>query len=182
MKLILSINKIKLGNKNELRINREIRVPEARVVDQNGNMLGVISISEALKLAFEAGLDLVEVSPNADPVVCKIASYSKIKYEEQKKANLLKKKQKVVDIKEIKMSLNIGEGDFNTKIKQATKFLEKGDKVKFNFMFRGREITRSDSAQIVIAKILELLKELGKIDEAPRLEGKKLSFTLASLK
>ena len=116
--------------KNELRINKEIRVAEARVIDQNGNMIGVIPISKALQLAFEAGLDLVEVSPNANPVVCRIVSYSKLKYEEQKKASLNKKKQKVVETKELKLSLNIGDGDFLVKMKQAIKFLEKGDKVK----------------------------------------------------
>lgn len=171
-----------MGNKNDLRINREIRVPEVRVIDQNGNMVGVVPINEALKLAFEAGLDLVEVSPNAKPVVCKIASYSKMKYEEQKKANLTKKKQKVVDVKEIKMSLNIGDGDFNTKLKQASKFLEKGDKVKFNFMFRGREITYSDTAQVIIDKIIEGLGDLAKMDEKPKMEGKRLFFTLAPAK
>ena len=171
-----------MGSKNELRINKEIKVPELRLIDQNGNMVGIVSITEALKLAFEAGLDLIEVSPNANPVVCKIASYSKMKYEEQKKANLTKKKQKVVDVKELKMSLNIGDGDFNTKIKQATKFLEKGDKVKFNFMFRGREITYSDTAQVIIDKIVESLSEVAKIDEKPKMEGKRLFFTLAPIK
>lgn len=171
-----------MSNKNELRINKEIRVSEARIIDQNGNMVGVLPISKALQLAFEAGLDLVEVSPNASPVVCRIVSFSKLKYEEQKKAALNKKKQKVVDTKEIKMSLNIGEGDFTTKMKQAVKFLEKGDKVKFNFMFRGREITYSDSAKVIISKIEEGLKEVGKMEEKPKMEGKKLFFTIAPLK
>lgn len=171
-----------MASKNELRINREIRVPEVRLIDQNGNMVGIVPINEALKMSFEAGLDLIEVSPNAEPVVCKIASYSKMKYEEQKKANLTKKKQKVIDTKEIKMSLNIGDGDFNTKVKQAIKFLEKGDKVKFNFMFRGREITYSDSAQVIIDKIMEAIGEVAKIDEKPKMEGKRLFFTVAPLK
>ena len=143
-----------LSEKNELRINKRIRAQEVRVIDQDGKMVGVIPITEALRLAFEANLDLVEVSPNIDPPVCKIASYSKMKYEEQKKTNLNKKKQKIMETKEIKMSLNIGDGDFNTKIKQATKFLEKGNKVKFNFIFRGREITYSDTAQLIIDKII----------------------------
>lgn len=173
---------IDLASKNELRINREIDVQEARVINQNGEMVGVIPITEALRLAFEAGLDLIEVSPNANPVVCKIASYSKMKYEEQKKASINKKKQKAMDTKEIKMSLNIGDGDFNTKIKQAIKFLEKGDKVKFNFMFKGREITYSDTAQTIIDKIIEGTSSVSKIDEKPKLEGKKLFFTLAPLK
>ena len=171
-----------LSEKNELRINKRIRAQEVRVIDQDGKMIGVIPITEALRLAFEANLDLVEVSPNIDPPVCKIASYSKMKYEEQKKTNLNKKKQKIMETKEIKMSLNIGDGDFNTKIKQATKFLEKGNKVKFNFMFRGREITYSDTAQLIIDKIILALETVGKMDEKPKMEGKRLFFIVAPLK
>ena len=171
-----------LSEKNELRINKRIRAQEVRVIDQDGKMIGVIPITEALRLAFEANLDLVEVSPNIDPPVCKIASYSKMKYEEQKKTNLNKKKQKIMETKEIKMSLNIGDGDFNTKIKQATKFLEQGNKVKFNFMFRGREITYSDPAQLIIDKIILSLETVGKMDEKPKMEGKRLFFIVAPLK
>lgn len=171
-----------LSEKNELRINKRIRAQEVRVIDQDGKMIGVVPITEALRLAFEANLDLVEVSPNIDPPVCKIASYSKMKYEEQKKTNSNKKKQKIMETKEIKMSLNIGDGDFNTKIKQATKFLEKGNKVKFNFMFRGREITYSDTAQLIIDKIISALEAVGKMDEKPKMEGKRLFFIVAPLK
>ena len=171
-----------LSEKNELRINKRIRAQEVRVIDQDGKMIGVIPITEALRLAFEANLDLVEVSPNIDPPVCKIASYSKMKYEEQKKTNLNKKKQKIMETKEIKMSLNIGDGDFNTKIKQATKFLEKGNKVKFNFIFRGREITYSDTAQLIIDKIILSLETVGKMDEKPKMEGKRLFFIVVPLK
>lgn len=171
-----------LSEKNELRINKRIRAQEVRVIDQDGKMIGVVPITEALRLAFEANLDLVEVSPNIVPPVCKIASYSKMKYEEQKKTNSNKKKQKIMETKEIKMSLNIGDGDFNTKIKQATKFLEKGNKVKFNFMFRGREITYSDTAQLIIDKIISALEAVGKMDEKPKMEGKRLFFIVAPLK
>ena len=171
-----------LSEKNELRINKRIRAQEVRVIDQDGKMIGVVPITEALRLAFEANLDLVEVSPNIDPPVCKIASYSKMKYEEQKKTNSNKKKQKIMETKEIKMSLNIGDGDFNKKIKQATKFLEKGNKVKFNFMFRGREITYSDTAQLIIDKIISALEAVGKMDEKPKMEGKRLFFIVAPLK
>ena len=171
-----------LSEKNELRINKRIRAQEVRVIDQDGKMIGVIPITEALRLAFEANLDLVEVSPNIDPPVCKIASYSKMKYEEQKKKNLNKKKQKIMETKEMKMSLNIGDGDFNTKIKQATKFLEKGNKVKFNFMFRGREITYTDTAQLIMYKIILSFESVGKMDEKPKMEGKRLFFIVAPLK
>jgi translation initiation factor IF-3 len=171
-----------LGDKNKMRINRDIRAPEMRLIDQNGNMLGVKTLEEALRIAFEAGLDLVEISPNVKPVVCKITSFSKMKYEEQKKTNLNRKKQKVVETKGIKMSLNIGENDFATKIKQSIKFLEKGDKVKFSFIFRGREINYSDMAQTIIDKIIDATKEVSKVEEKPKLEGKKLFFTLTSSK
>jgi translation initiation factor IF-3 len=168
-----------MSNKNEMRINREIRVPEMRLIDQNGNMVGVVSFNTAIRMAEEAELDLIEISPNVKPVVCRIASYSKMKYEEQKKAALNRKKQKVADTKEIKMSLNIGDGDFNTKLKQTVKFIEAGNKVKFNFVFRGREITYSDTAQLIIDKILKVVENIAKLEEKPKMEGKKLFFTIA---
>ncbi len=171
-----------MAEKNELRINRKIKAQEMRLIDENGKMVGVVSLYEALKRSFEAELDLIEVSPNINPPVCKIASYSKMKYEDQKKLNLNKKKQKVVEIKEVKMSPNIGEGDFTTKIKQANKFLEKGNKVKFNFIFRGREITYTENAQLLIDKIISTLEEVGKVDEKPKLEGKKLFFIMSPIK
>lgn len=171
-----------MSEKNELRINKRIKAQDVRVIDENGKMLGILPITEALKLAFEAELDLVEVSPNVDPPVCKIASYSKMKYEEQKKSNSNKKKQKIMETKELKMSLNIGDGDFNTKVKQASKFLEKGNKVKFNFMFKGREITYSDTAQVIIDKIMTALEGVGTIEETPKMEGKRLFFIVGPVK
>jgi len=171
-----------LSNKNELRTNRRIRVPEVRLIDQDGKMLGVVLTNEALRLAFEANLDLVEISPNAVPPICRIVDYSKMKYEERKKASLNKKKQKTVSIKEIKMSLNIGENDFCTKIKQSLKFLSDGNKVKFNFVFRGREITYADSSQLIVNKILDATKELAKLEDRPKFEGRRMSFTIAPLK
>mgnify|MGYP004665374583 CR=1 FL=1 len=152
------------------------------VIGPKGEQLGTKILKDALTLASYAGFDLVLINPNSNPPVCKIASYSKMKYEEQKKISLNKKKQKTIETKEIKMSLNIGDGDFNTKIKQAIKFLEKGNKVKFNFMFRGREITYSDTAQLIIDKIILALETVGKIDEKPKMEGKRLFFIVAPLK
>lgn len=168
--------------KNELKLNREIRAPEVRLIDQNGNMVGIVPTTEALKMAFETGLDLVEISPNVKPPVVRIVSYSKMKYEEQKRANLNKKKQKTSDIKEIKLSMNIGEGDMVTKIKQAIKFIENGDKVKFNFMFKGREITHTDMVQNTIDRIINDMKDIAKLESKPQLEGKKMFFTMVPIK
>jgi translation initiation factor IF-3 len=165
----------------DLRVNGAIRLPEVRLIDKDGQMVGVVSINMALKMAREAELDLVEISPNVRPVVCRICSYSKLKYEEQKKEKENRKKQKVVEMKEIGLSLNIGDSDLNTKIKQTVKFIESGVKVRFNFKFRGREITFSDNANIIIDKVLTTLKDIAKIEEKPKLEGKKLFFTIIPL-
>ncbi|GMO61994.1 MAG: translation initiation factor IF-3 [Rickettsiales bacterium] len=170
-----------VNKKNELRTNRQIRVPEVRVLDRNGNMLGVFATQVALKMAEDDELDLIEISPNANPPLCKIFSYSKYKYEEQKRLVAERKKQKVVQTKEIKMSLNIGDGDFNTKMKHTINFINDGDKVKFNFVFRGREITYSDNAQLIIDKILKQVELIAKIEEKPKMEGKKLFFTIAPI-
>ncbi|MDR3290152.1 MAG: translation initiation factor IF-3 [Rickettsiales bacterium] len=169
------------NDRNELRTNRQIRLPEVRLIDQDGNMVGVVQTFSALKMAEEAGLDLVEISPSVRPPVCKICSYSKLKYQEQKKAAENKRKQKVAGIKEIKLSLNIGDGDLQTKLKQTIKFIENGDRVKFNFMFRGREITYSENAQLIIDRVMKSVETIAKIEEKPKMEGKKLFFTIAPI-
>ena len=166
----------------KLRKNREIKSEEVRLVDKNGEMVGVVSLDTALKMAFEANLDLVEISPKANPPVCKIVSFSKLKYEEEKKANKTKKKQKTVDIKEINISFNISDGDFDTKVKQAVKFISRGDEVKFNFRFKGREITFVDSVQELVNKILDTVKDIAVIKEKPKLEGKVLYFIIKPTK
>ncbi len=153
------------------RINEQIKAKEVRLIDEQGQMLGVVPIAKALALASEASLDLVEVSPNNNPPVCKIANFGKMRYEMQKKAADAKKKQKVVETKEVKMSINIGKGDFDTKIKQVLKFIENGDKVKVSVRMRGREITHLDLAKEMMKDILLKTESIAKVEFNPRLEG-----------
>lgn len=166
---------------NELRINREIRAKEVRLIDAEGNMIGVIPTRDALNMASNAQMDLIEVSPNAEPPVCKIGDYGKIKYQQQKKANVSKKKQKTVDIKEVKMTVNIGRGDFETKLKNAVKFLEKGNKVKFSIRFKGREITRPELVDEMLQEIIETTQEIAKTELRPKMEGRQKVLILAPL-
>ena len=165
---------------NELRINDQIKAKEIRLIDADGTMLGITTVFKAISLARDAGLDLVEISPNAEPPVCKIADYGKIRYQQQKKAAEAKKKQKVIELKEIKLSLNIDKGDYDTKMKQARKFFEQGNKVRFSFQFRGREITHRDLVEEMASRIIEELSDVSKIDTSPQMEGKKLFFVLSS--
>ena len=142
-------------------------------------MIGVIPTKEALKRAQRDGLDLIEISPNATPPVCRIADFGKYKYEEEKKKNEAKKKQKVVDIKELKIRPNIAIGDFNIKLKSAEKFLKEGDKVKIIMQFRGREITHTEIGMSVVEKFKESLLEISKIETHPKLEGRNIVMVLS---
>lgn len=164
----------------ELRVNEKIKAPRVRVVGSNGAMLGVLNIREALEVAKEEGLDLVEVSPNVDPPVCKITNFGKMKYEAQKKENIARKKQKSVLLKEVKMSVNIGKGDYDTKLNSIKKFLEKGDKVKISFKFKGREIMRPEMIKEMIEDIIEKTSELSKVEVMPKMEGRNMFLILAS--
>jgi translation initiation factor IF-3 len=157
-------------------------VPKVRVVGSNGEMMGILSTREAIEIAREEGLDLVEVSPSAEPPVCKITNYGKMKYEAQKKENEARKKQRVVDLKEIKMSVNIGKGDYDTKLGSAMKFLEKGDKVKISFKFKGREITRPETIQEMIDDIIAKTSSVAKVETMPKMEGRQMFLVLGSNK
>ncbi len=159
------------SNNNPYRINEQIKAREVRLIDQDSKMIGVVSITEALKMAQDAALDLVEVSPNVAPPVCKIANFGKMKYELQKKASDAKKKQKVVEVKEIKMSINIGKGDYDIKVKHAIEFINKGNKVKVSIRMRGREITHSELATKMMEDVLRDTAEVAKAEYGPRLEG-----------
>ena len=143
------------SSNNPFRINDQIKVKEVRLIDQNGQMIGVLDTMEALKMASDASLDLVEVSPGVSPPVCKIANFGKMKYELQKKASDAKKKQKVVEVKEIKMTLNIGKADYDVKVKHAIEFIKKGNKVKVSVRMKGREITHSELARRIMADVLK---------------------------
>ena len=142
-------------------------------------MVGVVSIRDALIAAEEAGLDLVEVSPNADPPVCKILDYGKFKYEAQKRANEARKKQKIIEVKEIKMRPNIDDNDYDVKMRSARRFLEEGDKVKVTMRFRGREMAHQDLGMNVLIKVSDDLVEMAKVEQMPKLEGRQMIMVLA---
>ena len=161
------------------RVNEDIRVPQVRLIDQDGEMLGVMTAREAMLKAFEVGLDLLEISPNAVPPVCKITDYGKFKYEAQKKANEARKKQKVVEIKEVKVRPNIDDHDYDVKMRQMKGFIEDGDKVKVTLRFRGREMAHQDLGIKVLERIRMELGETIKVEQMPRLENRQMIMVLA---
>lgn len=161
------------------RINDEIRVPQVRLIDDRGEMIGVMSAREALIRAYDVGLDLVEISPNAVPPVCKILDYGKYKYEQQKKANEARKKQKVVEIKEIKVRPNIDDHDYEVKMKQMRNFIGEGDKVKVTLRFRGREMAHQELGVKVLERIRNDLTELVKVEQMPKLENRQMVMVVA---
>ena len=150
-----------------------------RLVDENGEMLGVLPVQDALERAKESGLDLVEVSPNAAPPVCKILDYGKFKYEEQKRANQARKKQKTFDVKEIKMRPGIDAHDYDVKMRAISKFLSTGDKVKVTMRFRGREMAHQEIGMDVLMKVKGELDEIAKVEQMPRLEGRQMTMVVA---
>ncbi len=157
-----------------VKMNKTIRASEVRVVTDEGEQLGVLSISDALSRAEEAGLDLVEITSNAKPPVCKIMDYGKFKYETKKKAHESKKKQTVIHVKEVKMRSNTEEHDLQFKLKNAKKFLEAGDKVKVSVVFRGREIARPERGREMLAKVTAELEELSTIEQYAKQEGRNM--------
>ncbi len=161
------------------RINDEIRVPQVRLIDDAGEMIGVMSAREALIRAYDLGLDLVEISPNAVPPVCKILDYGKYKYEQQKKANEARKKQKVVEIKEIKVRPNIDDHDYEVKMKQMKSFIGEGDKVKVTLRFRGREMAHQELGVKVLERIRNDLTELVKVEQMPKLENRQMVMVVS---
>ena len=142
-------------------------------------MLGVLSVQDALERARQSGLDLVEVSPNAAPPVCKILDYGKFKYEAQKRANQARKKQKTFDVKEIKMRPGIDQHDYDVKMRAVTKFLETGDKVKVTMRFRGREMTHQEIGMGVLMRVREDLEEMAKVEQSPKMEGRQMTMVVA---
>ncbi|MEK9725509.1 MAG: translation initiation factor IF-3 [Rhodospirillaceae bacterium] len=160
-------------------MNDEIDVAKVRVIDADGEQVGVISVAEGIEMAEEAGLDLVEVSPNADPPVCKILDYGKFKYEAQKKAIEARKKQKTIEVKEIKMRPGIEEHDYQVKMRAVRKFLENGDKVKMTIRFRGREMAHQDLGMKVLDRVRDELVEDVKIEQFPKTEGRLMTMVMA---
>lgn len=163
----------------DFRINEEIRAREVRVVDSEGNQLGIMSGRDALRLAEEKQQDLVEIAPAAKPPVCRIMDFGKYKYEQSKREKEARKKQKIISVKEIKMRPNIEDHDFEVKAKNAVRFLKDGDKVKATVIFRGREIVHTQIGQQLLKRLAEDLKELSNIERVPKLEGKNMIMILA---
>jgi translation initiation factor IF-3 len=168
--------------REDYRINEQIDVAEVRLIDDTGQMLGVVPTRDAQARADDVGLDLVEVSPTAQPPVCKILDYGKFKYEAQKKANAARKKQRVIDVKEIKMRPSIDDNDYNIKMRKIFSFLEEGDKVKVTMRFRGRELAHQDIAMRVLTRVRDQVGELAKIEQFPRMEGRQMVMVMAPSK
>ncbi len=161
------------------RANEDIRVLQVRLIGADGSQVGVVAIQAALRAAEDSGLDLVEISPNADPPVCKLLDYGKFKYEAQKKANEVRKRQKTIDVKEIKMRPNIDGHDYETKLKAMNKFIDEGDKVKFTIRFRGRELAHPEIGRKLLDRIREDSEEVAKIESMPKMEGRQMIMVVA---
>jgi translation initiation factor IF-3 len=152
---------------------------QLRLVDERGEMVGIVTRNEALGMATDAGLDLVEIAPNADPPVCKILDFGKYKYEEQKKKNEAKKKQKVIEVKEIKFRPSIDDHDYDVKMRSMTKFIGEGDKVKVTMRFRGRELAHQELGMNVLMRVKGDLDEVAKVEQFPRMEGRQMTMVVS---
>jgi translation initiation factor IF-3 len=161
------------------RVNEAIDVPNVRLIGAEGENIGVVTTTEAMGHADEAGLDLVEISPNADPPVCKILDYGKFKYEAQKKKNEAKKKQKVIDVKEIKLRPNIDDHDYDVKMRNMRRFLDDGDKVKVTLRFRGREMAHQELGVDVLKRVKSDTEEIAKVEQEPKMEGRQMVMVVA---
>ena len=160
-------------------INEQIRDREVRLIGENGELIGIMSAKEAYKLAQEAELDLVKIAPTAKPPVCKIIDYGKYKYEIARKEKEAKKKQKVIEIKEVRLSPNIEDNDLNTKVSAARKFLEKGNKVKVTLRFRGREMAHMASSKHILDDFAKMLEEVAVVEKPAKVEGRSMTLFLA---
>ncbi|WP_423237181.1 translation initiation factor IF-3 [Desulfonispora thiosulfatigenes] len=165
----------------DLRINEEIRVKEIRLVDEQGGQLGIMSPKEAIDIATEKGLDVVEVAPTGRPPVCRIMDYGKYKYEQSKKEREARKNQKIINIKEVKLRPNIEDHDFMTKTKNAIRFLKDGDKVKVTIMFRGREITHPELGKQLCLRLADHVKDIAKVEKVPKVEGRNMTMVLTPI-
>jgi len=161
------------------RINEAIRSATVRCIDAEGEQLGVLSIDEALEKAAQAGLDLVELQPNAEPPVCKILDYGKFKYQAQKRANEARKKQKIIEVKEIKLRPNIDDHDYQVKMRAVNKFLAAGDKVKVTLRFRGREMAHVELGAQLLERVRTEIDEVAKVEAMPKMEGRQMIMVIA---
>ncbi|HLF66704.1 MAG TPA: translation initiation factor IF-3 [Gammaproteobacteria bacterium] len=165
-----------------IRLNDKIRVREVRLIDNEGQQLGIVLIEEALRLAREAELDLVEIAPNEKPPVCRIMDYGKFLFEQRKKQHAAKKKQKQIQIKEIKLRPTTEEADYQVKLRSLRRFLEEGDKVKITIRFRGREVMHNDLGLALLKRLEQDILDLGVVEQHPRLEGRQMGMLIGSNK
>ncbi|MDW8376099.1 MAG: translation initiation factor IF-3 [Ignavibacteriales bacterium] len=170
-----------MSDKINVRVNQEIVAPKVRVIDFDGTQLGIYPIKDALKIASERQLDLVEIAPQADPPVCKIIDYGKYKYEQQKREKIQKKNQVISVLKEIRLHPNTDIHDFNFKIKHAANFIEEGNKVKVTVIFKGRELAYTEQGEDLIKRFVENLNDIAKLEVPPKMEGRSMSAILVPL-
>ncbi|MGN0548795.1 MAG: translation initiation factor IF-3 [Acutalibacteraceae bacterium] len=168
-----------IGTK-ETQINEEIRDKEVRVIDSDGTQLGIMPIAEAMRLADEKNTDLVKIAPQAKPPVCKIMDYGKYRFEQAKREKEAKKNQRVIEIKEVRLSLNIDTHDFETKVNQAVKFLKSGNRVKVSIRFRGREMAHPENGLVTMSKFADAVKEYGNVEKPAKLEGRSMLMFIAA--
>ena len=161
------------------RVNKEIRAKDVRLIDSEGKNHGVVAFLQALELADAAGLDLVEIDPNSEPPVCKILNYGRFRFTEQKRAAEARKKQKIVEVKEIKLRPGIDDHDYDTKMKAARRFFEEGDKVKVTLRFRGRELAHQDLGMAVLIRVRDDLDPVAKVEQMPKMEGRQMVMVVA---
>ncbi|MGI6262591.1 MAG: translation initiation factor IF-3 [Succiniclasticum sp.] len=166
-------------SRGDLRINDDIRVREVRVIDENGQQLGIMATRDAVRIAEEHHLDLVEISPQARPPVCKILDYGKYRYEQQKREKEARKKQKVFEIKEVKLRPGIEDHDFDVKFKNAVRFLADGNKVKVTIMFRGREMSHPELGEVLLNKMAAQLGDTAVVEKKPKIEGRNMTMVVA---
>ncbi len=161
------------------RVNRDIAVARVRLIDEQGENVGIVATDEAIERAEDAGMDLVEISPGAEPPVCKILDYGRFKYQDQKKKNEARKKQKTIDVKEIKMRPNIDTHDYDVKMRSINRFIADGDKVKVTMRFRGREMVHQELGLKVLDRVRDQLEEVAKVEQFPKMEGRQMIMVVA---
>jgi len=171
---------VKIAN-DDLRVNKQISARKVRLISAEGEQIGIKTLNEALELSRERGLDLVEVAPQANPRVCKIMDYGKYKYEQAKKEKKAKKKQNIMNVKEVQMGVKIEDHDFNVKLKQAIRFLNNKDKVKVRVKFRGRELMHKQLGYELMDRLIEETKDLGKVESKPKMEGRNMMMFITPL-
>ncbi|WP_455212547.1 translation initiation factor IF-3 [Kaarinaea lacus] len=171
-----------MAAEKQVRLNEQITAPQVRVIDDDGEQLGIMSAEEALKVAFEAELDLVEIAPNADPPVCRIMDHGKFLFEENKKRHAAKKKQKQIQVKEIKFRPGTDIGDYQVKLRNLKRFLENGDRVKVTMRFRGREMAHQELGLQLLKRVEEDLADLGTVEQHPKVEGRQMVMVMAPKK